>query len=195
MRLIKQTLSVLAICLCSFGYAGSKPVEPHRQINTGVNHEVSEVVASIAAVVEVIGNDLDYKFMRGYVTGDEWSEEERSKLLIDRAYYSLLIIDKENPQRHSRMHANFKGYISAVVLLFHNADLAASEVARLKAEYMDNSGVELIKSDVNGFQIKGDRRSYAVVVHGAKVVLLQEAENLRIKNLMTMAERLEKDAW
>ena len=195
MRLIKYTISVLAICLCSFGYAGSKPVEPHRQINTGVNHEVSEMVASIAAAVEVIGNDLGYKFMRGYVTGDEWSEEERSKLLIDRAYYSLHIIDKENPHPYSPMHANFKGNISIVVLVFQNADLAASEVARLKAQHMDNMGVELIKSDANGFQIKGDRRSYAVVAHGSKVVLLEEAENLKIKNLMTIAQRLEKDAW
>lgn len=195
MRLIKHILSVMAICLCSVGYAGSKSVESRHQINTGVNPEVSEMVASIATVVETIGTEFGYKLMRGYVTGDEWGEEEKSKLLIDRAYYSLFIIDEENPHPHSRMHANFKGNISAVVLVFQNADLAAREVARLKEEKLDHLDTEVLKSDENGFKIKGKRISYVAVVHGAKVVLLQESENVKQKNLMTIADSLEKDAW
>jgi hypothetical protein len=195
MRLIKHSLSVLAICLCSVGYAGSKAVEPRRQINAGATQELSEMVASIATLLETIGTEFDYKWMRCYVTGDEWDGEGQGKLLIDRAYYSLLIIDEENPHRYGPFHANAKGHINVVVLVFKNADLAAREVARLKEETLDQFDTEVVKSDENGFQIKGKRISYVAVVHGAKVVLLQENENLRIKNLTTIAERLEKDAW
>ena len=193
MRLIKYILTSLAICLWLGIYANAGAIKSG-QLQAGGDEQVSEAVSNISKIIEGAANELDYKMHRGYLQPDEWNEDERRQQLIDHAYYTLFSRDPKFLLDLGPFHRGVSSKrFDATILIFRSAELAAQELARLKEYHLDNVGVEPLKSDENGFQIKEIGRFYIAVRRGAYLVLLDTTG--QDQTVQTIAATLEQSDW
>ena len=194
MHLFKCSIPIIGILLWMVNLASACAIDPSDPDSHSVQQDASGV-SRIAEILASIASDSYYRAVKVAVVGprDEWDEDEPRRLLIDHAYYSLFCRDPKSLLDLGPMHRGVSSKrINSTILVFKHVELAASEVARLKEKRLDNMGAIVLRSDASGFHIKTIGRSYYVVRHGAKVVLLDTDQEETMK---VIAYKLDKAEW
>lgn len=174
------------------------PVRAH-QLNPSQadSYEVLQDSRGIVRLGEIlvdVANESDYRALKFVLKPDEWDVEEQRRFLVDHAYYTLFSRDPDSLPDLGPMHRGVSNKrIDATILVFKSADLAAREVARLKAKNLDNIGAIVKRSDSNGFHIGMIGRTYCAVRHETIVVLLETRD--QEETLMVIADKLARAKW
>jgi hypothetical protein len=195
MHLFKCSIPMLGIFLLMVSLASACAIDPSDADSHRVQQDASGV-SRIGEILARIASDSNYRAVKASVVGppDEWDADEPRRLLIDHAYYSLFCRDPKSLLDLGPMHRGVSSKsIYSTILVFKNAELAASEVGRLKEKRLDNIGAIVLRSDASGFYIKTIGRSYYVVRHGARVVLLDTHD--QEETMKAIAYKLDKAEW
>jgi len=194
MRVFKCSFPTLCIFLWMVNLANACAMD-HSDADSHRVQQDASGVSRIAGILASIASASDYRAVKwSVVEPDEWDADEPRRLLVDHAYYSLFSRDPKSLLDLGPMHQGVSSKrIHSTILVFKYAQLAVSEVARLKEKRLDNIGAIVIRSDSNGFHIKTIGRSYCVVRHGAKVVLFDTRD--QEETMKAMADKLEKAEW
>jgi hypothetical protein len=155
----------------------------------------SEAVLHIAEIIDQVAESFNYRSVRAYeVEPDEWATAERQQILITHAYYSLFSRDPDSLLDLGPMHRGVSSrQISAIILLFKDADLARKEMLRLSKTLEGDLGAEVVNTGENGFEIKGVWRNQIAVRHGAKVILLKTDKQR--ETMAAMTAKIKQASW
>lgn len=194
MHLFKCSIPIFGIFLWIGNPASACAMDPS-QADSHRAQQDSSGMSRIAGIIASIANESEYRAVKwSVVEPDEWDADEPRRLLVDHAYYSLFSRDPKSLLDLGPMHQGVSSKsIHSTILVFKYAELAASEVARLKEKRLDNVGAIVMRSDSNGFHIRTIGRSYCVVRHGAKTVLFDTRD--QEETMKAMVDKLEKAEW
>ncbi len=184
MKNLNQLTRLLVVCLLSF--AGGDVITSATQPSQ--TRDLPQDVSRLAHVVEDVARGLGYRSMRGVQIPDQWADSERRKGLVDHTYMTLF--GKESDDSC----LDIRGRIGVTILLFKDAETARWRLAQTKDDHVGNIGVKVIKSDDRGYLLEEVNGSYAGMIKGALVVLLEDRSSAQGPIIKTIEESVYKDS-
>jgi hypothetical protein len=180
MKNLKQPARLLVFSLLSFAVghvmASAMQLSQTRDLPPDVSH--------LAHVVEDAAHGVGYRSMHGAQIPDPWADGEKQKWLIDHTYITLF--GKESDDSC----LSIKGRIGVTILLFKDAETARQHLTLIKDGHLGNIGANVTKSDDWGYLLEEVNGSYAGIIAGAQVVLLEDRSRAQGPVIKTIAERV-----
>jgi hypothetical protein len=150
---------------------GSQPI----QSNSRLTH-----------ILEDVAQVLGYRPMRGTRISNQWAEAERDGWLLDHTYMTLFGKESDNSC------VGIEGRIEATVLTFKNAETAERYVAKIKEVHSRNIGFKVIRENDYGYLLKEGNGSYAAVISGGDVLLLEDRSRLQTETIKAIADAVSR---
>src|SRR2546426_1384952 len=116
----------------------ARPLDPPQPDSYKVLED-SRGLLRLGEILVGIANESDYRAIKGWPSPDALDSEEWRRLVVDHAYYTLFSRDPNSLPDLGPIHRGVSNKrIDSTILVFQSTDLAAREVARLKAKNVDN---------------------------------------------------------
>ena len=193
MHAFKCSILILGTLAWMVNPVRARPLDPPRADSYEVLQD-SRGLLRPGEILVGIANESDYRAIKGWPSPDALDSEEWRLLLVDHAYYTLFGRDPNSLPDLGPMHRGVSNKrIDSTILVFKSADLAAHEVARLKAKNLDNMGAIVKRSDSNGFHIGTIGRTYCAVRHETTLVLLETRD--QVETMIAIVDKLARARW
>jgi len=181
------TVLALTLWLCDLSGACAGVVAPSQSDS---KDQSSKAILHMAKELSETADAFNYRPVRAYtVEPDEWDTDARRPLLLRHVYYTLFSREPESLLDLGPMHRGVSSKrVSAVILLFKDAESAGKELLALRKKLEGDIGAEVVRDDENGFEVRAVLRSHVAVRRGAKVILFETDK--QVETMSDMATKL-----
>jgi hypothetical protein len=138
----------------------------------------------LSHIVEDVAQALGYRSMRGTPITDQWAEGEKQGWLVDSAHITLFEKDSDDSC------VGIDGRIGVTILAFKDAKMAERHIAMIKQKHSRNIGFEVIQEGRRGYLIKEVNGSYAVLLAGGDVLILEDRSRRQTKMIKAIADEV-----